>query len=139
VRIATTMALAAILLAAPSLVLSQTNATSAASSSTTPPDWDSQIPVPKGAVLISSTKPKVGVVHSATFEVAGDYQELVDFYEKAIPKAGFQPGPKVVLPARKVYNRSFTHKSALDSVSITPSTDHPGKFSINITYTPVAK
>ncbi len=138
-RIVTTMALAAMLLATPSLVLCQTTASPAASASSMPPDWDSHIPVPPGAVLLSSTKPKVGVVHSATFEVAGDYQELVDFYEKGIPKAGFQPGPKVVLPARKVYNRSFIHKSALDSVVISPSTDHPGKFTINITYTPVAK
>lgn len=104
-----------------------------------PADWDSRIPLPKGAVLVSSTKPKVGVVYSANFKVAGDYKELVDFYEAAIPKAGFQLGPKVAMPARKVYNRSFSRSALLDSVVITPIEGDPAHFSIAITYTPEQK
>jgi hypothetical protein len=141
VRIATLLVIGALLIACPSWAQTQnaTKPAAAASAGALPPSWDSKIPLPKGAMLVSSTKPKVGVVYSANFSVAGNYKDLVDFYETEIPKAGFQLGPKVAVPARKVYNRSFIRKSALDSVVITPSTHDPDKFTISITYTPASK
>jgi hypothetical protein len=114
-------------------------ASAAYSAASMPNGWDPKIPLPPGAVLVSTKYPKTGVVYSATYVVAGDYQQLVDFYEKEIPKAGFVPGPKVMMPARKVYNRSFSRKSTLDSVVITPSPDHPDKFELSITYTAMGK
>jgi len=108
----------------------------AAGANATPPKWDSRIPLPKGAVLISSTAPKAGVVYSADFAAPGSYKELVDFYESELPKAGFKMGPKVAVPARKVYNRTFTYTDILDSVVISPSSSDPSKLTIHIAYTP---
>jgi hypothetical protein len=101
-----------------------------------PAKWDSRIPLPKGAVLISSTQPTKGVVYSADFRVAGDYKELVDFYQTAIPKSGFEMGPKAAVPARKVCNFSFNTATSLDSVLITPDAAHPGSFILHISYVP---
>ncbi len=130
---------AAVLLIASSPPVRSPSAWAAASASTMPPDWDARIPLPKGATLVSSTKPTQGVVYSAEFSAPGDYKSLVDFYEKEIPKAGFTLGPKVAIPARKVYNRSFMKEKVLDSVVIAPSASDPSKFSIHITYTPLGK
>jgi hypothetical protein len=139
VRIAKLLAIAALLIALPALSHSQpTPAKPPEAAGSLPKDWDAHIPLPKGAVLTSSTVPKTGVVYSATFSAPGTYEELVDFYEKQIPKSGFMLGPKVAFPARKVYNRSFSKKSILDSVVITPSADDPSKFVLSITYTPVS-
>lgn len=102
-----------------------------------PQEWDSRIPLPPGAVLVKSTVPKNGgVVCSADFLVKGDYKELVDFYETQLPKAGFDMGPKVAVPARKVYNRSFIRNNLLDSVVVVPDEHDPSKFSIRIAWTP---
>lgn len=101
--------------------------------------WDSRIPLPKGAVLTSSTKPSQGVVYSADFVVPGDYKELVNFYEREIPKAGFKLNSKVAVPARKVYNCSFGRQDILDSIVISPRADDPSKYSLRITYTPAVK
>lgn len=131
--------IAAVLLIASPLPIRSTSAWAAASASATPPDWDARIPLPKGATLVSSTQPSKGVVYSAEFTAPGDYKSLVDFYETEIPKAGFTMGPKVAVPARKVYNRSFSKESVLDSVVIAPSPSDPSKFSIHITYTPLGK
>jgi hypothetical protein len=46
-------------------------------------------------------------------------------------------GPKVSIPARKVYNRTFTWTDILDSVVITPSTADPAKMNVHVTYTPL--
>lgn len=109
----------------------------AASPGTLPPRWDKRIPLPPGAVLLSSTTPKVGVVYSADFAAPGSYDELVKFYETQLAKAGFKMGPKVAIPARKVYNRTFTWTDILDSVVITPSTADPSKMNVHVTYTPL--
>jgi len=138
VKISLLAVVAALLIANPLFVRS-TYAWAAASASSLPPDWDARIPLPKGATLVGSTQPSKGVVYSAEFTAPGDYQELVDFYEKEIPKAGFTLGPKVAVPARKVYNRSFSKEKVLDSVVIAPSQNDPAKFSIHITYTPLGK
>ena len=109
-----------------------------AASPAMPQNWDSKIPLPPGAVLVGSTVPKVGVVYSADWSVKGDYKELVDFYEKELPKAGFAMGPKVAIPARKVYNRNFTEVGNLDSVVISPDPKDPSKFIVHIAWTPNA-
>jgi hypothetical protein len=134
------IAIVGVLLIASPLPMRAPDALAAAeASSKMPPDWDARIPLPKGATLVSSTQPNKGVVYSAEFTAPGDYKELVDFYEKEIPKAGFTLGPKVAVPARKVYNRSFMKEKVLDSVVIAPSPSDPSKFSIHITYTPLGK
>ena len=109
----------------------------AASPGTLPPRWDKRIPLPPGAVMLSSTTPKEGVVYSADFAAPGSYAELVKFYETELAKAGFKMGPKVAIPARKVYNRTFTWTDILDSVVITPSTADPSKMNVHVTYTPL--
>jgi hypothetical protein len=101
-----------------------------------PPKWDKRIPLPKGAVLLSSTTPKAGIVYSADFSVVGKYEDLVNFYETGLAKAGFKLGPKAAIPARKVYNRTFTWTDILDSVVISPDPKDPSKFIIAIAYTP---
>src|ERR1700693_4826798 len=69
-------------------------APSASSSPAFPQGWDSTIPLPPGAVLLGSTVPQKRGVYSADFSAKGTYPELVDFYEKGLPKAGFTLGPK---------------------------------------------
>jgi len=107
---------------------------SSAPARATPQGWDASIPLPPGAVLLNSTVPKTGVVYAADFTVPGSYTELVDFYEKALPKAGFDMGPKVAMAARKVYNRSFSRGGSLDSVVITPSSADPSKMNIHFAW-----
>ncbi len=68
--------------------------------------------------------------------VTGNYADLVSFYEKELPKAGFGMGPKVAIASRKVYNRAFNKGEMSDSVVITPSDKDPSKFSIRIAWTP---
>jgi hypothetical protein len=112
-------------------------APTAAGSPAMPEKWDPKIPLPPGAVLVSSATPSNGgVVHGADFMAAGDYQTLVDFYEAELPKAGFSMGPKIAIAARKVYNRNFSNGDSLDSVVISPSTQDPSKFSIHFAWTP---
>jgi hypothetical protein len=128
--------------ARPASAQNQQNAVLHADTSTSaamPQQWDSRIPIPKGAILTSSTNPSQGIVYSADFLVPGDYKELVDFYEREIPKAGFRLNSKVAVPARKVYNCSFTRLDILDSIVISPSADDPSKYSIRVTYTPAVK
>jgi hypothetical protein len=126
----------------PAAAQNQNNASPPATASTSaamPEQWDSRIPLPKGAVLTSSTKPSHGVVYSADFVVPGDYKELVNFYEREIPKAGFKLNSKVAVPARKVYNCSFGRQDILDSIVISPRADDPSKYMLRITYTPTVK
>ncbi len=110
----------------------------AAESPAMPQSWDSKIPLPSGAVLIDSTVPKTGVVHSANFAVTQDYNELVSFYIKELPKAGFVLGPKLAAPARKVYDLSFIKGDMLDGVTISPSAKDPAKFNVHVAWTPDA-
>src|SRR5262245_20179179 len=109
----------------------------AASPGTLPARWDKRIPLPPAAVLLSSTPPKEGVVYSADLARSGSYEELVKFYEAQLAEAGFKMGPKVAIPARKVYNRTFTWTDTVDSVVMTPSTADPSKMSVHVTYTPL--
>jgi len=109
-----------------------------AASAAMPQHWDSNIPLPPGAVLLNSSVPKTGVVHAADFSVPGDYKGLVDFYETELPKAGYSLGPKVAVPARKVYNRNFSKGDMLDSVVISPIANDPSKFSVHFAWTPDA-
>jgi hypothetical protein len=103
-----------------------------------PQNWDSNIPLPPGAVLMTSSVPKSGMVYAADFSVKGDYKELVDFYEKELPKAGFAMGPKVAVPARKVYNRNFNKGGMMDSVVISPIAQDPSRFSVHFAWMPEA-
>ena len=107
---------------------------SAPAASATPQGWDASIPLPPGATLLNSTVPKTGVVYAADFAVPGSYTELVDFYEKELPKAGFDMGPKVAMAARKVYNRSFNRGGSLNSVVITPNANDPSKMNIHFAW-----
>ena len=109
-------------------------APAASSSPTLPQGWDTSIPLPPNAVLLNSTVPKVGVVYAADFAAKGTYKELVDFYERELPKAGFAMGPKVAIAARRVYNRNFNRGGNLDSVVITPSTTDPTKVNIHFAW-----
>jgi hypothetical protein len=109
-------------------------APAAAASPAMPQGWDSRIPLPPGAVLVSSSVPNVGVVYSSDWAVKGDFKELVDFYEAELPKAGFAMGPKVLIAARKVYNRNFSTGGGLDSVVISPNTSDPAKFNVHIAW-----
>jgi hypothetical protein len=140
VKLAKFLAIATVMAALPVLARGYALAQSAPDASASPamPEkWDAMIPLPPGAVLVSSTVPtNGGVVHAADFVVAGDYKSLVDFYETELPKAGFSMGPKVAIAARKVYNRSFSHGNNLDSVVVSPSTQDPSKFSIHFAWTP---
>ena len=113
-------------------------APAAASAPALPPSWDAKIPLPPGAVLIDSTAPKSGVVHSANFAVTQDYKELVDFYLAELPKAQFSVGPKLAAPARKVYDLSFMKGDMLDNLTISPSEKEPSKMIVHIAWTPDA-
>ena len=106
----------------------------ASTSSAMPESWDSKIPLPAGAVLMNSAAPKDGVVHSADFSAPGNYNDLVNFYETELPKAGFAMGPKIAAPARKVYNRTFSKRDALDSVMVSPDAKDPSKFTVHIAW-----
>ncbi len=110
----------------------------AAASAALPDRWDAKIPLPPGAVLIDSTAPKAGVVHSANFAVKQSYQELIDFYLKELPKAKFAVGPKLAAPARKVYDLSFIKGDMLDNLTISPSDKDPSKMNLHIAWTPDA-
>jgi hypothetical protein len=99
-----------------------------------PESWDSKIPLPPGAVLMNSSAPKDGVVHSADFSAPGNYKDLVDFYETELPKAGYAMGPKIAVAARKVYNRTFSKRDALDSVMVSPDAKDPSKFTVHIAW-----
>jgi len=109
-------------------------APASAPAASTPQGWDSSIPLPPGATLLNSTVPKTGVVYAADFAAPGSYTDLVDFYEKSLPKAGFQMGPKVAMAARKVYNRSFSRGGNLDSVVIAPIANDPSKMNIHFAW-----
>lgn len=139
-RVAKLLAIGILLIAGTVWAQTQNNAApSAAATAAMPQQWDSRIPLPKGAVLTSSTAPSRGVVYSADFTVSADYKELVDFYETELPKAGFRLGSKVAIPARKVYNRDFSRVEILDSVVISPVAGDPSKYAIHISYTPPTK
>jgi hypothetical protein len=141
-KIIQVLAITIMMMAASAWAQTSGTAASTAGGATMPQDWDSRIPLPKGATLVGSSTPREGsknIVYSADFSAPGSYEELVKFYETALPKAGFKIGPKIQIPARKVYNRSFTWTDILDTVEITPSSSDPSKMNIHIAYTPPPK
>jgi len=99
-----------------------------------PKVWDQRIPIPKDAVLTTQTVPTRGVVHSATFTVPGDYDQLVDFYESGLKAQGFELGKPVKVPARKAYSVSFTKPGIQDNLILAPSSADPSKFLVRIAY-----
>ena len=110
---------------------------SAVASHALPQGWDSTIPLPPAAVMTSSTVPKKkGETYSADFSAKGTYPELVSFYEKGLPKAGFTMGPMSARAARKVYNRSFARGGHLNSLVITPNLSDRTKFNLHFVWSP---
>ena len=83
---------------------------------------------------MDSSVPKTGVAYAANFAVKGDYKELVDFYEKQLPKAGFVLGPKVAIPARKVTITILWKETCSNSVVVSPNAQDPSKFTVHIAH-----
>ena len=111
-------------------------APSASSKHAFPQGWDSTIPLPPDAVLLGSTVPQKRGVYTADFSAKGTYPQLVDFYEKGLPKAGFTLGPKTGMATRKVYNLSFKRGGSLNNVVITPNLSDPTKFNLHFAWSP---
>ncbi len=100
-----------------------------------PSKWDKRIPLPEGSA-VKEVKPPVGAAQTVEFSTLGDYDRMVAFYREALPKAGFQLGPEIKVPARKVYSLNFTRAGIQDTVAIFPDKADPSKLSMRITYTP---
>ena len=100
-----------------------------------PSHWDKRIPLPTG-VAVKNVKPPAGAAQAVEFSAPDDYDKTVAFYKEALPKAGFQLGPEVKVPARKVYNVNFTRANVQDTLSIYPESNEPSKMMMRIVYTP---
>jgi hypothetical protein len=100
-----------------------------------PRHWDKRIPLPAG-VAVKAVKPPVGAAQAVEFSTPDDYDKTVAFYKEALPKAGFQLGPEVKAPARKVHNLNFTRANVQDTLSIYPDKSDPSKMMMRIVYTP---
>ena len=100
-----------------------------------PSHWDKRIPLPAGAA-VKNVKPPVGAAQAVEFSAPDDYDKTVAFYKEALPKAGFQLGPEVKVPARKVYNLNFMRANVQDTLSIYPSRTDPSKMMMRVIYTP---
>ena len=100
-----------------------------------PRKWDKKIPLPEGTV-VKEVKPPSGAAQAVEFTTPGDYDQTVAFYKEALPKAGFQLGPEVKVPERKVYSVNFTRAGVQDTLAIVPDKTDPSKLSMRIIYTP---
>jgi hypothetical protein len=100
-----------------------------------PSHWDKRIPLPAGAT-VKEVKPPVKAAQAVEFSAPGDYDKTVAFYKEALPKAGFELGPEVKVPARKVYSLNFTRAGVQDTLSIFPDKSDPSKLAMRIIYTP---
>jgi len=100
-----------------------------------PSKWDKRIPLPDGTT-VTEVKPPSGAAQAVEFRTAGDYDQTIAFYKEALPKAGFEPGPEVKVPARKVYNLNFTRAKIQDTLTIFPDKTDPSKMALRIVYTP---
>jgi len=100
-----------------------------------PSHWDKRIPLPAGAT-VREVKPPVKAAQAVEFSVPGDYDKTVAFYKDALPKAGFELGPEVKVPARKVYSLNFTRAGVQDTLSIFPDKTDSSKLAMRIVYTP---
>lgn len=58
-----------------------------------PSHWDKRIPLPTG-VAVKNVKPPAGAAQAVEFSAPDDYDKTVAFYKEALPKAGFQLGPR---------------------------------------------
>ena len=100
-----------------------------------PSKWDRRIPLPDGAT-VKLVRPPVEAAQTVEFSVPGDYDHTVAFYQEQLPKAGFELGPTVKVPARKVFNLNFTRAGVQDTLSIFPDKTDPSKLAMRIVYTP---
>jgi hypothetical protein len=104
-----------------------------------PRKWDKTIPIPPGAVVAnvkapSPEKSPLGIVHTVNFIVPGDFDGLIEFYSTELPKAGFELGPQVKVPARKAYDLNFSKASVQNTLTIAPDAKDPAKFDLRIIY-----
>jgi hypothetical protein len=100
-----------------------------------PRKWDKRIPLPEGAA-VKEVKPPAGAAQTVEFSVPGDFDKTVAFYQQALPKAGFDLGPEVKVPARKVYSLNFTRAGVQDTLAIFPDKTDPSKLAMRLIYTP---
>ena len=100
-----------------------------------PSKWDKKIPLPEGAI-VKAVKPPAGAAQAVEFSTPGDFDHTIAFYKEALPKAGFQLGPEVKVPARKVYSLNFTRAGVQDTLAILPDKSDPSKLAMRIIYTP---
>lgn len=100
-----------------------------------PRKWDKRIPLPEGAT-VKDVKPPAGAAQTVEFTAPGDFDKTVAFYKEELPKAGFELGPEVKVPARKVYSLNFTRAGVQDTLAIFPDKTDPSKLSLRIIYTP---
>ena len=100
-----------------------------------PRKWDKRIPLPEGAT-VKEVKPPAGAAQTVEFSAPGDFDKTVAFYKEALPKAGFDLGPEVKVPARKVYSLNFTRAGVQDTLAIFPDKADPSKLAMRIVYTP---
>jgi hypothetical protein len=100
-----------------------------------PHKWDKRIPLPEGA-SVTEVKPPAGAAQTVLFSAPGDFDQTVAFYKESLPKAGFQLGPEVKVPARKVYSLNFTRAGVQDTLAIFPDKADSSKLAMRIIYTP---
>lgn len=100
-----------------------------------PSKWDKRIPLPEGAI-VKDVKPPSGAAQAVEFSAPGAFDQTVAFYKEALPKAGFQLGPEIKVPARKVYSLNFTRAGVQDTLAIFPDKADPSKLGLRIIYTP---
>lgn len=100
-----------------------------------PRKWDKRIPLPQG-VIVKEVKAPSGAAQAVEFSVPGDFDHTIAFYKEALPKAGFQLGPEVKVPARQVYSLNFIRAGVQDTVAIFPDKADSSKLAMRIVYTP---
>ena len=100
-----------------------------------PSKWDKRIPLPDGTV-VKEVKPPVGAAQAVEFSAPGDFDHTIAFYKEALPKAGFELGPEVKVPARRAYSLNFTRRGVQDTLAVFPDKTDPSKLSMRIIYTP---
>ena len=100
-----------------------------------PRKWDKRIPLPEG-VIVKEVKPPSGAAQAVEFSAPGDFDHTIAFYKEALPKAGFQLGPEVKVPARQVYSLNFIRAGVQDTLAIFPDKADPSKLAMRIVYTP---
>jgi len=102
-----------------------------------PEGWNKKIPLPPGTTVVKVGKSD-GAVASIELATPGDFNGLIDFFQTGLTKAGFRLDTPLKMTARKSYNVSFEGKGTLNSLTLYPNDKEPSKFTIRITYVPVA-